>query len=63
MLQKAGHNHIIMRAPLRNCLLLLEEEIPPKLLQGVDDACENNRDRLARGCDRTALNGRGAFRP
>ena len=59
MLHKAGYNHILRRAALRNRLLLLEEENAPKIMQGDKDAC----DRVARRCDRAALNERGASHP
>ena len=39
MLQKVGHNHILTRAALRNCLFLPEEGIAPKIVQGDEDAC------------------------
>ena len=40
MLQKAGHNLILIRAALRNRLLLRDKEIAPKIVQGDEDICD-----------------------
>ena len=39
MLQYAGHSQILTKAALRNRVLLLEEEIASKIVQGDEDAC------------------------
>ena len=64
MLQNVGHDHILTRATLRNRLLLPEERIAPKIVEGAKTPAvsEVNMDRLARGCGRIAFNGRRASR-